>query len=240
MLPSTTPIHKLPGITFLANAHPDFALVFQALGGSPVGGGLFDGNPPSSLESLLSGTTEGLLQDAISRADLICVDVGHGTGHAIEDATTLVSRLFPNTFPRDTRHVLVDLAAAGEDIHPAHLQALLALSESLQSHAEVTLALAPGTRPGNGQSLRSLRQQLGVSEVLLLDSQTLASSTGKGDSQCALESGEKDVPCPTVLATYAATQFLNLPQESRLHFAAKAGQLHLSGGSAPSWIEIQS
>lgn len=242
MMPSLTlPMLKLRGTTLLANAGDGFAEVFCGLGGVLAGEGLFKGNPPSPLGSFFSGTTEGLAQDAVSRADLFYLDVAHGAANLLDDAAILAERVFPNTFPRDTRHVMVDLTRPAGDWLPFHAQALGSLAGSLQSHAEVTLVITPLTSPVPGQSIHHLRQKLGVSEILLLDPPALSSATSKGlcghslDAECS-----GDFPLATLLAAYAALQFLNVPKELHLGLAAKAGIAHLSGGKPPSWVEIQS
>jgi len=242
------PTHKLRESILLGNSPEFFAQTFESLGGQQIGAELFhpaeEGAPPLSFSTLLSGTTEGALHDAISRADLIHLSLDFGVDCLIDNATVLLERLLPNTFPRDTRHVLLDFTLPGVEISVPQLQQVLDLAAILQTHTPLTLAITPQTHTAPEQKIHHLRQQLSLTEVLLVDFPKLSSATVRGfhTFPSATESTGQECSENTfaaLLASYAAAQILNLPETSSLEIAYITAQYYLSENSLPSWIEIQ-
>ena len=242
------PTHKLRESILLENSPEFFAQTFQSLGGQLFGAELFhvkeEGASPLTFRTLLSGTTEGALHDAISRADLIHLPLDFGVDYLIDNATTLLERLLPNTFPRDTRHILLDLTLPGADISGPQLQQILDLAAILQTHTPLTLAITPETHPAPDQKIQHLRQKLSLTEVILVDYPRISSATVRGfhafpaaaDVSCQ-ECSENTLTA--LLASYAAAQILNLPEASSLEVAYITSKYYNSKNSLPSWIEIQ-
>ena len=138
------PTHKLREFSLLAGASNTFLEAFVHFGGQMVGSNLFQSEGEDEMPtytSLLCGTTEGLLHDAVSRADLIHLSAANGFDQLFDNANTLINRLLPITFPRDNRHIVMDLSFLGKEISAGQLQQLLEMGSVLQTHAPVTLLL---------------------------------------------------------------------------------------------------
>ncbi len=236
---------KLREFSLLADSPNTFSEAFLHFGGQAVGSELFDSSDENeeapSYESLLSGTTEGLLHDALSRADLIHLAAAQGFDRLFENANTLINRMLPITFPRDNRHILVDLTSLGKEDNPAQIQQILEMVTVLQTHAPVTLLVTPETLPDPDVKISHLRQDLTVAEILLYSESSLSSATNRGFESISLDSFSFSPPdLPVLLAAYAACQFLNVEPASRLNLAAIAANLYHSSKTFPSWVEIQS
>lgn len=236
---------KLREFSLLADSPNTFSDAFVHFGGRVVGAELFDFSDDNeeapSYESLLSGTTEGLLHDALSRADLIHLAAAQGFDRLFENANTLINRMLPITFPRDNRHILVDLTSIGNDVNPAQIQQILEMVTVLQTHAPVTLLVTPESLPDSAVKISHLRQDLTVSEIVLFSESNVSSATHRGFESISLEEfsiGLLDLP--VLFAAYASCQFLNIEQAPRLKIATIAANLYHSSKTFPSWIEIQS
>jgi hypothetical protein len=239
------PSHKLREFCLLANAPASISSAFSHFGGKLVGSDLFVSNAEDShgtrLQDLLSGTTEGLLQDALSRADLIFLSASDGLESLLDNVTILIERLLPVTFPRDTRHLLLDLSSSTEDLNSLQLQQIFQLAKGLQTQAPVTLVLTPSRLVDPSVKISHLRQQLTVSEILLITDSAISSATHRGFESLEFSQGSlAEESIPVALTVYAASQFLNLDQALRLEVAYIAAVLRLSLKRLPSWVEIQS
>ena len=238
------PSHKLREFCLLANAPASISTAFSHFGGKLVGSDLFVSNVEDShskrLQDLLCGTTEGLLQDALSRADLIYLSASDGLESLIDNVSTLMDRLLPVTFPRDTRHLLLDMSSCMENLNSLQKQQILEMATGLQTHAPVTLVLTPGNLVDPSVKISHLRQQLSVSEILLVSDSAISSATHRGVESLELSQGSlAEESIPVALTVYAASQFLNLDQALRLQVAYIAAVLRLSLKRHPSWVEIQ-
>jgi hypothetical protein len=230
------------------------AKVFEALGGQRLE---MDGpGKESRLEKVFEGMGEGRFLDAFSRADWIVLSGKDGLENLVDWGLALLEKVLPNAFPRETRHLLVDLCGI-KKLQGGALARAMEVARRLQSHGEVavgfsetTLDTAVEIMGGAASShlvhnLRNVREHLGTGScgVFSVDG-TCGFATGK-DTLTQDFKNEGTVKNPGKMAdifftAHSVAGLLGIQHECRLPIAVAATECQLSTKSNPSWVEIDS
>ena len=243
---------RMRDLRVMAGAGSTHAAVFEALGGQRLE---MDGpGEESRLEKVFEGMGEGRFLDAFSRADWIVLSGKAGLENLIDWGFALLEKVLPNAFPRDTRHVLVDLSQI-KKLEGGALARAMEVARRLQSHGEVAVGFSEtilntateiigGTASSHvAHNLRKVREHLDVGScgVFSLDG-TCGFATGKdtltqdfkNDGTMKNSSKVTDV----FFTAYSAAGLLGIQHECRLPIAVAAAECQLSTKANPSWVEI--
>ena len=208
----------------------------------------------ASLKEVIRQVGEGLFMDVFSRADLIVLSGASGLDVLAGWGFGLLEKVLPNTFPRDRRHFLIDLAHVG--MHSgANLSSVLEVAAQLHSHGETTLgfsretlsaaanALETGAAGNWERELAHVHDRLGVRACLLFGETTpCAVATREGVHSCSSNmtlSGGFLCPAPRSFFTaYSAATLAGISQKCRLPLAVAAAEYRFLNKIPPSWVEI--
>lgn len=245
---------RMRDLRVMAGTGSTHAEVFEALGGQRLE---MDGpGEESRLEKVFEGMGEGRFLDAFSRADWIVLSGKAGLENLVDWGFALLEKVLPNAFPRDTRHLLVDLSQI-KKLEGGALARAMEVARRLQSHGEVAVGFSEttlntaveiigGAAPSHvGHNLRSVREHLatGSCGVFSLDG-ACGFATGKDmltqdfKNEGAVKDKDPSKMADVFFTAHSVAGLLGMQHECRLPIAVAAAECQLSTKANPSWVEI--
>ncbi len=243
---------RMRDLRVMAGTGSTHAEVFEALGGQRLDMG--GPGKESRLEKVFEGMGEGRFLDAFSRADWIVLSGKAGLENLVDWGFALLEKVLPNAFPRDTRHLLVDLSQI-KKLEGGALARAMEVARRLQSHGEVAVGFSETTLNNAveiiggaasshvGHNLRSVREHLGTGScgVFSLDG-TCGFATGKDmlTQDFKNEGAVKNLGkiADVFFTAHSVAGLLGIQHEYRLPIAVAAAECQLFTKSNPSWVEI--